>query len=272
MNKLHASLAGATFVLLLGGGAALTFGKASGVLDQKDSAAKNPGMVVLATVDNHQITEAELAPMLQQGVPRETALDRRITQSVIAMAAEAEYGEEAKILLAANRNDILYQLYLSKRTEALRKSITEAEIKAFYDKNVKDEDFKQVALKIFLTSDAREAQTLYETMARASAAKGDMAAASAKMTYLQKEGDHFVALQAVPYNLGQVIKKMNQGDVLQPIVVREGVLVTYIEAFKNSPKPPLDKSKDEIRQLIMQERLSAEVMGLRKAASINLKG
>ncbi len=259
-------------VLIIGGAAAASLVKSSGMLEQRSVSASTGPLAVLATVDSYQITESELAPLMQQGLAREVALDRRITQSVIASRAMEVYGQEAKSLLDANRNTLLYQLYISKRTDAISKNVTEADIKKFYDNNVKDEDFRQVAVKIFLTSDAREAQTMYVDISKAVSTKSkDAPALIAKLSYLQKEGDHFMALQAVPYNLGQVLKKMNAGDVLEPIVVREGILVVFLEGIKNSEKPPISKTRDEIKQLIVQDRLGLEIGELRKKASISLK-
>jgi parvulin-like peptidyl-prolyl isomerase len=249
------------------------------VLDVAAASKKAPvfvaanSMAVVATVDGYNITEAELVPMMQQGVDRAIVLDRRITQSAIAKTAEKTYDKEAKVLLAANRNDILYQLYLSKRTEALKKEITDSDILSFYNKNVKDEDYKKTSLKIFLTDNAKDGQVFYESLIAASKSKEkNMDVATAKMTYLQKTGDHLLAYQSIPYNLGQVIKKMKAGDILEPIVVREGVLVVYVESIVDSAKPKLDAVKEEIKSLILNERLGVEILSIRKNASIQLKG
>jgi parvulin-like peptidyl-prolyl isomerase len=226
------------------------------------------GGAVLATVDGYKITEAELAPMLTQGVDKAVALDRRITQSVIAKAAEAKYHQEAEILMQANRNDILYQLFLSKRADEIKKAITDQDISAFYQKNVKDEDYKSAVMKIYLTSDAREAQGMYESLSGSK----DREATLAKMNYMQKDGDHFLPLQNIPYNLGQLVKKMSPGQAMQPIVIREGVLIAYVENIKSTQKPTLEATKDEIKMMLVNQRLSDEVQGLRKAAAIELKG
>lgn len=224
---------------------------------------------VLATVDGYRITETEISPMMRQGVDKAIALDRKITQSVIAKAAEGKYKQEAEILVQATRNDILYQLYVTKRADELRKAITEQDVSSYYQKNVKDEDYKSAVIKIHLTSDAREAQGLFEAV---SAGGRDAEAAIGKMSYMQKEGDHYLPLQALPYNLGQLVKKMKPGQVLQPIVIREGVLVAYVENIKAATKPTLDGTKEEIRGLLVNERLSTEIQDLRKKAAIELKG
>lgn len=266
MKKRTIAFAAAVGAIVIGSGA-FAFFTNSGIIkpDDQQSVGK-----VLATVDGYKITQIEITPMVQQGIDPAVALDRRITQSVIAKAAEADFRTEAELLMAANRNDILYQLFLSKKSESIKKSITDKDIEAFYQKNVHDEDFKKVGLRIFLTSDAREAQTFYESLVKAIESK-EAEAIVAKMNYLQKDGDHLQSLESIPYNLGQVIKKMKQGQALAPIVIREGVMVAYVESMKESAKPTMAATKEEIRSILVNERLGAEIQALRKAATIHLK-
>jgi hypothetical protein len=226
---------------------------------------------VLATVNGRAISDAEVMPLQQSGLERTTALDRRITQNVVADAAEKEFSHEAAAMLEASRADILAQLYLKKRSDALKAEIKDAEIAEFYAKNVKDEDFRNVRMKALLSSDAKEAQTAYETLSKSKTSK-EAVDLIGKMTYLNKEGDHLMPLRDIPYNLGQVVKKMRAGDVLQPVVIREGVLVVFLEDTKDMPKPTLEKSKEEIRNFLIGEHISKEVQALRKAAKIELKG
>ena len=133
---------------------------------------------------------------------------------------------------------------------------------------MRDEDFKLAKVKIFLTSDAKEAQAAYEDLQKTGASRETVLA---KMSYLKKEGDHLSAIQTIPYNLGQLLKKISPGQALEPIVVREGILVTYLEEMRQTTKPTLEKTTEEIKGLLVGEKLDAEVKALRKAASIELK-
>lgn len=226
---------------------------------------------VLATINGRDVYEAEIIPMVQGGMDRASALDRRITQSVLANAAEKDFGKEAKALMEANRADILAQLYMRKRLDALKTEITDKDVEDYYNKNVLDEDYKQYKLKALITNDAREAQTAFEALEKGRESK-DAAAAAARMQPITRGTEQYLNVQDIPYNLGQVIKKMKVGEVMRPVVIREGVLVVLVEDVKENPKPTLEKAKEEIRSVLVSERIGKEVQDLRKAAKIELKG
>lgn len=235
----------------------------------KPAATANTSTVV-ATVNGRPIYEFEMTPMLQNGIDRSIALDRRITQSVIASAAEKEYSKDAQIALDAARSDILAQIYAKKKSDAVRAAITDKEIATFYDKNVTAEDARQLKVRNYITADAREAQTLFETISKTPNSK-EAKDVIAKMAYLKTDGEHFIGVNEVPYNLGQVVKKMKAGDVMQPVVIREGVLLMYLEEIKEVPRPTLEKVKAEIQNYLVTEKLGQDVQTLRKAAKIELK-
>lgn len=223
---------------------------------------------IIALVNDRPVYEFEIVPLMQNGVDRSIALDRRITQSVIATAAEKQYAKEAQAALDAARSDILAQIYARKKTEAVRAAVTDKDITAFYEKNVTDEDSRKFKLRSYMTADAREAQTMYEALVKDPYSKEVLP----KLQYMKPGEDHFAGVQEVPYGLGQTIKKMKAGETMQPVVTREGVLVLYIEQVKDLPKPTLEKVKEEIRNYLVNERLGEEIQTLRKAARIELKG
>lgn len=241
-----------------------------GAKDSKDAKGLATG-AVLATINGRQVYEAEIAQLVQSGVDRSVALDRRITQNVLANAAEKDFSKDAKILMEANRADILAQLYMRNRLDAIRASITDKDIAEFYKKNVLDEDYRQYKLKTLVTADAKEAQTSYEALAKGKDSK-EAAPVLGKMQNLSRAEGNLVNIGEIPYNLGQVVKKMKAGEAMQPVVVREGILVMFLEEVKENPKPTLEKTKEEIRGLLVSERIGKEVQDLRKAAKIELKG
>jgi hypothetical protein len=231
------------------------------------SGAGNP----LATVNGRIVSESTLLPLLQNGLDRTNALDRRITVEVVAQTAEKNFPSEARAALDAARGDLLFQLYAAKRTAALRAAVTERDIADVYETKITAEDSRQLKVRTFVTSDAKDAQTAYESVAsRRNSPEGKEAIG--KFAYLKKDGDHFVATAEIPYNLGQMMKKLKAGDVLPPTVIREGVLVAYIEEVKDVPKPSLEKVKEDIRTYLVNDRLSKEIQALRKEAKIELRG
>lgn len=272
MNKIiKISLVSAVGLLALG-----AIGAASGYtpnnLFSKGLAGQSAtsSQVVIATVNGQAVRADELIPFLQNGVERAAALDRRITQVVLAQKAASSYPDDAQAALDNARTNILSQIYANKRQAVMQAEVTDKEIQAFYDKNVTDDMSKLVKVKVYVTSDAKDAQLFYQ---HATGPKDDAATkeALAKMQYMAKDGEHFVSVAEVPYNLGQVMKKMKAGDILQPVVIREGVLIAMLEDVKAQVKPSLAKLTNEIRNILINQKVEVEVQALRKAAKIELK-
>lgn len=253
--------------LLVVAGAAYYFSSHLTIPDAKAGTKPSPTGNVIAVVNERPVYEFEIVPLVQNGVDRSIALDRRITQSVIASAAEKEYSKDAKIALDAARNDILAQIYATKRTEAIRASVTDKDISAFYDKNVTAEDARRLKVRSYVTADAREAQAMYETLVKDQPSKEVLS----KLQYMKTDGDHYASVAEIPYGLGQTLKKMKAGEALQPVVVREGVLLVYLEDVKEVPKPELDKVKEEIRNILITQKMSEDIQKLRREARIELK-
>jgi peptidyl-prolyl cis-trans isomerase C len=247
-------------------------GAAYSITSRDQAASPSPATVAgLAIVNGRVVTESSLLPMLQNGLDRTNALDRRITLEVVSQTAEKAYAAEAKAALDAARGDILFQLYAAKRTAAIRSSITERDIAEVYETKISAEDARQLKVRVYVTSDAREAQAAFEAVsARRSSPEGREALN--KFSYIKKDGDHFVAAPEIPYNLGLMMKKMKAGDVLPPTVIREGVLIALVEDIKDLPKPSLEKVREDIRTYLVSDRLSQEIQSLRKEAKIELKG
>src|SRR5450830_234228 len=268
MKTLHKSLIA---IAVLGGVAASAFGvaqlKPNEHIASKEAPVTTGNLAVIATVNGTAIRQEDLLPLMQNGLDKTNALDRRISQVVLAQQAESKYANEAKAAIESVKNDVLAQIYVSKRSEALKSEITDKDISEFYEKNVTSDLFRQMKVKFKLFADAKEAQTFYELLA---AKKNDRATADAiaKLEYLSKQGDHFAAIQELPYNMGQVFKDKKNGDVLQPAVIREGVLVSMLEEVRQQERPGIDKLKEQIRMQILSSKIDDEVQALRKTAKI----
>jgi parvulin-like peptidyl-prolyl isomerase len=224
------------------------------------------GSRVVAMVDGAAVAESELQPFLNAGLDKAIAIDRAINKAVAANSADRLYSQQSRSAMQSAKNEILASLYISQRSTELRNAVTEADIKAFYQSRVKDEDFTAFRLKFFVSVDAREAQALFDGLGR-----GDKDAL-ARLAYVKKDADHLLSAAEVPYGLGQAVKKLKAGERLQPVVVREGVLVLYVDDVKTNPKPELDKVQAEIKELIVSERFNADLKARRAAAKIELRG
>ena len=220
---------------------------------------------VVATVDGADITEAELLPFLNAGLDKAVAVDRAINKVVAANNADRLYKQVSKSAMQSAKNEILANVFVTERSQEVRNGVTDADVKSFYQERVKVEDFTTFRLRFFVSVDAREAQEVYDGVGR-----GEKEA-MAKMTYVKKDGDHYLNAAEVPYGLGVVIKKLKAGERLQPLTIREGALVMYVDDVKANPKPEFAKVQVEIKDLIVAERFNADIKARRAASKIELR-
>ena len=221
---------------------------------------------IVASVDGSEISEAELLPFLNAGLDRAVAVDRAINKVVAANSADKLYRQQAKSAMQSAKNEILANVFINQRSAELRDSVSDADIKTFYDTRVKAEDFTAFRLKFFVSVDPKEAQEVYDGIGRGE--KESLA----KLVFAKKEGEHYVSAAEVPYGLGVAVKGLKAGERLKPVTVREGVLILYVEDVKANPKPALEKVQAEIKDLLITERFNADMKARRAASRIELKG
>ena len=224
------------------------------------------GSKIVATVDGADISEAELLPFLNAGLDKAVAIDRAINKVVAANNADKLYKQASKSAMQGAKNEILANVFVNQRSIDVRNAVTDADVKAFYTDRVKAEDFTTFRLKFFVSVDAKEAQDVFDGLG-----KNDKEALS-KLTFAKKEGDHFVNAAEVPYGLGVAVKKLKAGERLQPVMVREGILVLYVDDVKVNPKPELAKVQAEIKDLLVTERFNEDMKARRAASKIELRG
>ena len=220
---------------------------------------------VVAIVDGAEITEAELLPFLNAGLDKAVAVDRAINKVVAANNADKLYRQAAKTAMQSARNEVLASVFINQRSIEVRNGVTDKDVKTFYDTRVKDEDFTAFKLKFFVSVDAREAQDVFDGIGR-----GEKDA-MAKLAWVKKDGEHYLTAAEVPYGLGVAVKKLKAGQRLQPVTVREGALVLYVDEAKVNPKPELAKVESEIKDLLVAERFNEDMKARRAAARIELR-
>jgi parvulin-like peptidyl-prolyl isomerase len=225
----------------------------------------NAATKVVAVVDGSEITEVELLPFLNAGMDKAVAIDRAINKVVAANSADKMYKQVSKSAMQSAKNEILANVFVNERAKEVRNNVTDADLKAFYQDRVKVEDFTTYRLRFFVSVDGKEAQEVYDGIGR-----GEKESMS-KLTYVKKDGDHYLNAAEVPYGLGGAIKKLKAGERLQPLTIREGILVLYVDDVKANPKPDFAKVQGEIKDLIVAERFNADMKSRRAASKIELR-
>lgn len=119
---------------------------------QKDS--------VVASVNGITITEMELSGLMQSGVDRAIVVDRYINKVVAAERGRTMYAAEAEAALRAAEREVLSTLYTTKRLEELRKSVSDEQVKNYYDTQVLDQNFQQWKVSYYLSNSNSDAQAV----------------------------------------------------------------------------------------------------------------
>lgn len=218
----------------------------------------------VASINGVTITEMELGGLLQAGVDKAIVVDRYINKVVAAEKGREMYVEEAKAALRAAEREVLSTLYTTKRMEELRKAVTDAEVKAYYDTNVLDDNFKQWKVSYYLSTDPRDVQQTLERLK-----KGEKEAAD-QLKPLIEQGDGFAVAQALPYNLGRVVSRMKKGEFSDVLQLRNGLLVLKVEDMKQLKKPSVEELKQDIVQALALEKFNAELEQARRQAKVEL--
>jgi peptidyl-prolyl cis-trans isomerase C len=218
----------------------------------------------LASINGMKITEMELGGMLQSGVDRAIVIDRYINKVVAAERGREMYVDEAKAALRAAEREVLSTLYTTKRMEELRKSISDEDVKAYYEANVLDQNFQQWKVSYYLSNDQSDVQRTLEKLK-----KGEKDALD-QLKPLVEQGDGYASAQALPYNLGRVVSKMKKGEFSEVLRLRNGLLVLKIEDSRQLKKPTVEELKQDIVQALALEKFNAELEQARRQAKVEL--
>ena len=237
-----------------------TAGITGGASTEKTSTNK-----LMAVVNGENITEEDLKPLLDAGIDKVIALDRYINKMVAAQSAEKQYKAEAVQAMKSVERDLLSQIYLQKTSQRIEKQISEADIKAYYEKNVKTEDFQQYNVTYYLTQDKADAETVSQE-----ALEGNKSVLG-QFKPIKEGGDKYVFLKDMPYGLGQVIRPMKTNTVSKPIALRNGFFVLHIAGIKEGKRPELGSVTPEIKNILMTERVTQQLEQQRSTAKIELK-
>lgn len=229
--------------------------------DSSKPAGSDP---VVATVNGDKVTQSEIAGLLNTGVDKAIVVDRYINKVIAAEKAQQMYTGESKAALRAAEREVLSTLYTTRRMEALRAKVTDADVKAYYDKNVLDDNYKQWKVSYYLSADQKDVAQTLEDMK-----KGDKKAL-AELKPLVDNGEGYANAAQMPYNLGRIVSKMKKGDFSEPLPLRNGMLVLRIDDVKQSKKPTLDEVKPEIVQRIATQKFNEELEQARRHAKVEL--
>lgn len=219
---------------------------------------------VVAVIDGTVVTQLEIADQLRTGVDKAIVVDRYINKVVAAQLGQQMYPDQAKAALRAAEREVLATVYTTQRLQELREKVTEEEVKAYYQKNVLDENFKQWKVSYYLTTDAADIQSTSKRLL-----DGDKKAME-QLSPLSAEGDGYLPAQAMPYGLGRVVNSLKKGQFSEVLRVRNGFMVVRVDDIKQLEKPTLQDLTNQIIETIVLEQFNSELEKARSAAKIEL--
>lgn len=219
---------------------------------------------VIAVIDGAVVTQLEIADQLRTGVDKAIVVDRYINKVVAAKLGQDMYPDQAKAALRAAEREVLATVYTTRRLQDLREQVTEEDVKAYYRKNVLDENFKQWKVSYYLTTDPTDIQSTSKRLM-----DGDKKALE-QLAPLNAEGDGFLFAQAMPYGLGRVVNSLKKGEFSEVLRVRNGFMVVRVDDVKQLDKPTLQDLTNQIIETIVLERFNSELEKARSAAKIEL--
>lgn len=220
--------------------------------------------VIVATVNGDKVTESEIAGLLRTGVDKAIVVDRYINKVLAAEQAKSLYAGEAEAALRAAQREVLATLYTTKRMQALRASVSDAEVKSFYERNVLDDNYRRWKVSYYLSSDVKDVRQTLEDLKQ-----GDKKALG-QLKPLVDGGDGYANAAQLPYNLGRVVSRLKKGDFSEPLPLRNGFLVLRIDDVKQEKKPSLEDVKQEIIERIATQKLNEELEQARRHAKVEL--
>jgi peptidyl-prolyl cis-trans isomerase C len=220
---------------------------------------------LIAVVNGENITEEDIKPLLDAGVEKAIALDRYINKMVAAQTAEKQFKADALQAMKSVERDLLSQLYLQKTSQRIEREISDADIKGYYEKNVKTEDFQQYNVSYYLTQEKTDAETVSRE-----AQEGSREVLS-RFKPIKEGTEKYIFLKDMPYGLGQVVRPMKTNTFSKPIALRNGFFVLHVVGIKEGKRPELTSVLNEIKNILMTERVTQQLEQQRSTAKIELK-
>jgi parvulin-like peptidyl-prolyl isomerase len=248
---------------------------------------------VYGTVNGEKITKEEVNQILgMQGIPFDS-LNKDMQKKIINMLVDrkllaqkaiksgVENSEAFKEKLKVVKEDLALNVWMDEETKRIEKSITDDEIKAYYEKN-KDKFKSPAQLKAshILVKTEDEAKAIIKQLENAKDIK-------AEFVKLAKEksigpsgamgGDlgWFTMDRMVP-EFSNAANNLKKGEFTKtPVKTQFGYHIIYLEDKKPASVESFDKVKDEIKATLTKDKVNKlmdkTVSELRKDAKIDIK-
>jgi len=214
----------------------------------------------------------ELVKQGQQDTPelRKMVKDRLIQNEILLQEASKRGipdKPDVKFMLDIQRQNTLIQALL--RDEMEKNPITDAQIKAEYDKQKASVGSKEYHARHILVETQPEAIVIIEQLKKG--AKFEELAKKSKDTgSAAKGGDlDWAAPDAYVKPFAEALQGLKKGEITEvPVQTQFGWHVIQLEDVRDTQFPPLEQVAPQIRESLQQQKVQAFVASLSKSAKI----
>lgn len=241
--------------------------------------AKDP---VIATIDGVQVSQSDLTlamdnldPQLGQ-LPADqkklAALSTVIDAKLVAAKARAEQMQDSPEFKSRVDFIVERELHNAYFKKYVVDTVTDADVKARYDAEVaKLPPVEEVRARHILVKTEEEAKAVIKEL---DAGKDFAELAKAKSTDPNKSdgGDlgYFKKGMMVP-EFETAVFAMNKGDVTkEPVKTQFGFHVIKVEDKRNSPPPPFEQVKDQVKQMLLRDKYMEILKATKASAKIEI--
>lgn len=230
---------------------------------------------VVATVDGQEITLGQMIVMKQSiqdpamaEMPDQALwdlmLDQLIRQTAVAASATEDAGVRAQLEL--QRRNTLASAAVS---QIAATDPTDAELQASYDRLFQDAGSVTEYNAAHILVDSQEKAAELKAEVEGGADFGDVAEANSTGPSGPNRGDlgWFAADQMVP-PFAEAVAAMEPGQISDPVETEFGWHVIKLNETRLREAPPLAEVRDQISQMVLREKVEAEIARLVEEADV----
>ncbi len=189
-------------------------------------------------------------------------LINRIIVASEAKKHKLDKDADIKLRLEALKDSVLAAAMLEKKTQEIK--VSDTDIKKYYEEKITTQHQKEYKARHILVEEEKDAKKIVKDI-RAGKDFGALAQEKSKdKGSAVKGGDlGWFNPQAMVPSFAEAVKKATKGKVTDPVKSQFGWHVILVDDSKDIAPPSLEDSKEQIRQMMTKEKISAYLDGLR---------
>lgn len=254
---------------------AITFVLASSALFAATPQAQKPYAKVNGVAIPAATGELMVSEQVAQGAPDDADLRRAVKDELVkreVLAQEAkklgvDKKPEVQTRIEIARQGILIGGYINEWAKTHQ--ITDAQIRAEYDRRVAEMAGTEYKVRHIQSSSAAEAQEIIKKL-QGGAKFADLAKDSQDVGSKDNGGEiGWVSPQGVPKAFGEAIAKLENGKFTTvPVQTNYGYHVIMVEDSRKAVPPKFEDKQNDLRQYLEQQALNAHIGDLLKKAKV----